>query len=445
MTRVVRAAVGLIFVATLVGCGATGATTGPTSAVPSQAPVVTPLGSGAGSVASTSSETAGRQSGSSGLTLSGIAGTGPQDADWISPPFDLAADIYFGSWIVNQDCPLFQASLVGPAVAVTPGFAGGQGRGGNSGGAFLGAVPAGTYQLRVRDPNGGVCSFAITLLGETANGTGNLGPWNVTIVADSQETQPNQFEASIPAGFTRHVLTLAIENVSGVLIPDFIGGVVRSSDGFVYPQSGPSVVEFPIEAGTVFIPPGFRVPARLSVDVASNAQDPTVSLCLLVAFYPFACGASRVEASLASVPSSGSVSFAAPGALPVGSTLAQGPLSFTVTGFGIDCATTNESVTVRVKSTYGYPLQPGMNLEVFDPAGRLASGFLDGLVSVPPGGSLDIAFGTRIGGPGCGGPAGTYVGVLQLAPLVADAQSTQALAGAETFVFAMPSPVHQAP
>jgi hypothetical protein len=463
MNRLVWAAVGFMFVATLAGCGATSATTEPTSAVPSLATVVTPLGSGAGPVVSASPATAGGQARSSGLTFSGIAGTGPSGDDWVSPPFDLTDDIYYESWTVSLGCPGFDARLT-PSEA---GFTGGEGD--FSGGGLLGALPTGTYQLRVRDQAAGlgVCSFTATLLGATANDTGNLGPWNVTIVADSQETRPGQFEASIPAGFTRHTLTLAVENVSGLLFPVEIGGVVRSSDGFVYPQSGASVVTLPPATdfasppatGTAPIPAGFRVPVRLTIDVASNAHDPTVSLCRLAAGppqAPAACGASRIEASLASVPSSGSVSFAAPGALRAGSTFAQGPLSLSVTGFAINCTDTGDTVTVRVKSAYGYPLQPNMNLEVFDPAGRLANAFLyfpeagsrtQALAPVPPGGSLDVTATIPVGkGNGCR-PAGTYIGVLQLPPLVADANasSTQALAGAQTYVFAMPHPSSMPP
>jgi len=82
-----------------------------------------------------------------------------------------------------------------------------------------------------------------------------------------------------------------------------------------------------------------------------------------------------------------------------------------------------------------------MNLEIFDPAGRMAGVF--SLSSVPPGGSLDVSIGVTGGyGHDCGGPAGTYIGVLQILPLVAGPQSTQALAGAETFGFMLPSPVH---
>ena len=59
MNRFVRAAVGLVFVATLAGCGATRTTTEPNYAIPSQAPVVTPPESSGGPIASVSPAEAG--------------------------------------------------------------------------------------------------------------------------------------------------------------------------------------------------------------------------------------------------------------------------------------------------------------------------------------------------------------------------------------------------
>lgn len=278
---------------------------------------------------------------------------------------------------------------------------------------------------------------------------GNLGPWNVTVVADKQETKAQEYEESIAAGFTRHVLTLSVENVSSTpwYLTDngteptdmaFIGGQIASSEGFLYPQEGPSPIQLPPSNYSLLIPPGFRVPAILPIDVASNAQGLTVSLSL--SGYAGGCPPCELDVSLASVPSSGSVSFVAPGALPSGSTLTQGPLSFTVTGLRVGCwnsADEVDAVMVHVANSYGYPLVPRIDLEVFDAAGHPSDGFANLGQSVPPGGSIDVEE-DSVNIIRCPSLSGTYTAVLILGQLL-DPVSAQPVADAQTYVLVLPA------